>query len=213
MGVGSEIASSLLIGIRSRFSIITTAKLRPAMGVFFRPGGVHALLGVPTDTFCNKNVPLDQIWGSIAGTLRDRLRTESQLARKFQVLEIALLQRIKERARLNAAVQYALEEFACIARVPGVDRIAREAGLSRRRFTQLFREQIGLTPKVFCRVQRFQTALKQIKSGASVDWAQLALTAGYYDQAHLAHEFQNFSGLTPSAYLVTTAAPNNVPID
>ncbi len=213
MGVGSEIASSLLIGIRSRFSIITTAKLRPAMGVVFRPGGVHAFLNTPADAFCNKNVPLSLIWGSMAGTLSDRLRTESHLARKFQVLEIALLGRIKERVRLNAAVQYALEEFACIPRVPRVDRIAREAGLSRRRFTQLFREQIGLTPKLFCRVQRFQTALKQIGSGASVDWAQLALTAGYYDQAHLAHEFQDFSGLSPSAYLVATAAPNNVPID
>jgi len=110
---------------------------------------------------------------------------------------------MKERVRLNAAVQYALEVFACTPRVPRVDRIAREAGLSRRRFTQLFREQIGLTPKLFCRVQRFQTALKQIGSGASVDWAQLALTAGYYDQAHLAHEFQDFSGLSPSAYLVS----------
>jgi len=202
-GLGSEIASSLLIGIRSRFSIITTAKLRPAMGVVFRPGGVHAFLNTPTDAFCNKNVPLDLIWGSTAGTLRDRLRTERHLARKFQVLEMALLGRMKERVRLNAAVQYALEVFACTPRVPRVDRIAREAGLSRRRFTQLFREQIGLTPKLFCRVQRFQTALKQIGSGASVDWAQLALTAGYYDQAHLAHEFQDFSGLSPSAYLVS----------
>jgi AraC-like DNA-binding protein len=215
MGVGSEIAPSLLVGIRSRFSIITTAKLRPAMGVVFRPGGVHAFLSTPMDAFCNKNVPLDLIWGSMAGTLRDRLRTESHLARKFQVLEIALLGRIKERARLNPAVQYALEEFACacIPRVPRIDRIAREAGLSRRRFTQLFREQIGLTPKLFCRVQRFQTALQQIGSGASVDWAQLALTAGYYDQAHLAHEFQDFSGLSPSAYLVSNRASSNVPID
>jgi AraC-like DNA-binding protein len=212
-GVGSEIAPSLLIGIRSRFSIITTAKLRPAMGVVFRPGGVYAFLNTPTDMFCNKNVSLDLIWGSMAGILRDRLRNENQLARKFQVLEIAVLQRIKERVRLDAAVQYALEEFACTSRVARVDRIAREAGLSRRRFSQLFREQIGLTPKLFCRVQRFQTALKQIGSDASVDWAQLALTAGYYDQAHLAHEFQDFSGLSPSAYLQATAARNNVPID
>lgn len=202
-GIGSEIAPSLLIGIRSRFSIITTAKLRPAMGVFFRPGGIHAFLNTPTDEFCNKNVPLDLIWGSMAGALRDRLRTESHVAKKFQVLESALLGRIRERARLNAAVQYALAEFArADVPQPRVDCIARDAGLSRRRFTQLFREQIGLTPKLFCRIQRFQAALKQIDSGASVDWAQLALTAGYYDQAHLAHEFQDFSGLSPSAYLV-----------
>src|SRR6478736_2518854 len=99
--------------MRSRVRIITTANLRPAMGAVFRPGGVHAFLISPTDAFCNKNVPLDLIWGLMAGTLRERLRTESHLARKFQLLEIALLGRIKERVRLNPAVQYALEEFKC----------------------------------------------------------------------------------------------------
>ena len=89
----------------------------------------------------------------MAGTLRDRLRAENDLAKKFHVLEMALLGRIKESARLNAAVQYALEEFACMPSVPRVDRLAREVGLSRRRFTQLFREQIGLTPKLFCRAR------------------------------------------------------------
>lgn len=200
-GVGSEIASSLLIGIRSRFSVLTTAKLRPAMGVVFRPGGVHILLNTPTDVFCNKNVPLDLILGSRANTLRDRLRSENHIAKKLQVLEIALLSGVRKRAQLNAAVQYALEEFSSAHRVARVDHIAREAGLSRRRFTQVFREQIGMSPKLFCRVQRFQTALKEIGAGASVDLAQLALTAGYYDQAHMAHEFQDFSGLSPSAHL------------
>jgi AraC-like DNA-binding protein len=97
-------------------------------------------------------------------------------------------------------------------RVPRVDRIAREAGLSRRRFTQLFREQIGLTPKLLPS-PTLSNRIEATGSGGSVDWAELALTAGYYDQAHLAHEFQDFSGLSPSAYLLTIAAPNNVSID
>jgi methylphosphotriester-DNA--protein-cysteine methyltransferase len=65
----------------------------------------------------------------------------------------------------------------------------------------LFREQIGMPPKLYCRLQRFQNMLKQIASGSSVDWAQLALAAGYCDQAHLVHEFRDFSGLSPTAYL------------
>ena len=201
MGDGAGIAPTLLIGIRSRFSIIDTAKLRSAMRVVFRPGGVHAFLGMPADVFHNRNVSLDLIWGSMADTLRDRLRSASDPARKFQLLEAALLSRINERAQLNTAVRYALREFARRPQIPMVRELAHEAGLSRRRFAQLFREQIGLTPKLYCRLQRFQNALKQITSGASVDWAQLALAAGYCDQAHLAHEFRDFSGLSPSAYL------------
>jgi AraC-like DNA-binding protein len=203
MGDGAEIAPSLLIGIRSRFNIIDTAKLRSAMGVVFRPGGVHAFLGTLTDAFHNKNVSLDLIWGSMVRSLRDRLRTGNDPAEKFRVLEVALLARLNERLQLSTAVRYALQEFARRPEIPRVRELAHEAGLSRRRFSQLFREQIGLTPKRYCRLQRFQNTLKLIASGASVDWAQLALAAGYCDQAHLAHEFHDFSGLSPSAYLAS----------
>jgi AraC-like DNA-binding protein len=214
MGEGGECASSLLLGARSRFSVIETAKLRSAMGVVFRPGGVHAFLGTPADEFYHKNVPLDLIWGSTARSLADRLRLASHPAEKFQRLEAILLGRINRRVQLNAAVQYALEEFARRRQIPSVREVAQEAGLSRRRFTQLFREQIGLTPKLYCRVQRFQNALQQIASGASVNWAQLALATGYCDQAHLAHEFQDFSGLSPGAYLASDRrSANNVSID
>jgi len=112
------------------------------------------------------------------------------------------LSRINERVQLNTAVRYALAEFERRPQIPMVRELAHEAGLSRRRFAPVFREQIGLTPKLYCRLQRFQTVLKQIAVGAPVDWAQLALAAGYCDQAHLAHEFRDFSGLSPSAYLV-----------
>ena len=200
-GDGAAIAPSLLLGIRSRYSIMDTAKVRAAMRVVFRPGGVHTFLGMPADMFHNKNVPLDLVWGPMAETLRDQLRSAKDVASKFQILEAALLGRINQHSRLNAAVRFALREFARRPEVPMVQELAHEAGLSRRRFAQLFREQIGLTPKLYCRLQRFQNLLKQIASGASVDWAQLALEAGYCDQAHLAHEFRDFSGISPSAYL------------
>jgi transcriptional regulator GlxA family with amidase domain len=129
------------------------------------------------------------------------LRTANDPAEKFRVLEVALLEHLNERLQLNAAVRYALQEFARRSEIPRVRGLAHEAGLSRRRFSQIFREQIGLTPKLYCRLQRFQNTLKLIASGASVDWAQLALAAGYCDQAHLAHEFHDFSQLSPSAYL------------
>jgi AraC-like DNA-binding protein len=200
-GQGGGVAPSLLIGIRSRFGIIDTAKLRSAMGVVFRPGGMHAFLKMPADAFHDKNVSLDLVWGSMVGTLHDRLRSANDPARKFQILEVALLSRISERVQLSTAVRYALLESSRRPQIPRVRELAHQAGLSRRRFAQLFREQIGLPPKLYCRVQRFQNALRQVRSGSSVDWAQLALAVGYCDQAHMAHEFRYFSGLSPSAYL------------
>jgi len=81
--------------------------------------------------------------------------------------------------------------------------VARDAGLSRRRFAQLFREQVGPTPKLYCRLRRFQQVVRRIASGAPVDWAEVALDGGFCDQSHMANEFRNFSGLSPGVFLAS----------
>lgn len=199
----SKSGHSLLLGIRSRFSFVDTAKLGSAIGVVFRPGGVRAFFDSSADAFCNRNVPLDLIWGSFAESLTDQLRTAKDPPEKFRILETALVKRMKERTILNAVVRHALKEFERIPDVSSIQMIAREAGVSRRRFTQLFREEIGLTPKRYFRLRRFQNVLTQIASAERVVLAQLALTAGYCDQAHLAHEFREFSGLSLGTYLAS----------
>ena len=78
--------------------------------------------------------------------------------------------------------------------------VARSTGWSERRFSQVFREQVGLSPKVWCRVQRFQRAVKQLHAGVDVPWAKLALDCGYYDQSHFANEFRAFSGVDVTTY-------------
>lgn len=111
----------------------------------------------------------------MASALRDTLRDAETPGDKFRKLEIALLQRMNTRLELHAAVGYALEEFSRAAHIRRVLEVTREAGLSRRRFAQLFREQVGLTPKLYRRLHRFQGALHQNASGAPVDWADVAL--------------------------------------
>jgi len=194
------LAPSLVLGIRTQYSVIHTAVLQSAMGVIFRPGVTRAFFDSPADAFCNDSVPLGLIWGSRAGELRDRLCAARSAVDKFRVLETALLERVNRRFKMHAAVVYAIGEFERAPHILSVHEVAREAGLSRRRFAQLFREQVGLTPKLYCRLHRFQGAVRQIASGASVDWANLALAGGYCDQAHFAKEFREFSGASPGAY-------------
>jgi hypothetical protein len=87
------------------------------------------------------------------------------------------------------------------------------AAQSARRFIEVFTDEVGLTPKLFCRVQRFQETVRRIGMGRRVDWAGMALDCGYFDQAHFIHDFRAFSGLSPSAYAAQrTGHLNHVPI-
>jgi AraC-like DNA-binding protein len=88
-----------------------------------------------------------------------------------------------------------------------------QIGLSSRHFIQIFSQEVGLTPRLFCRVQRFQEVLRQIGKAQQVGWTNIALTCGYFDQSHFIHDFQAFSGLNPTTYLLQRSEhPNHVPI-
>jgi AraC-like DNA-binding protein len=143
------------------------------------------------------------VWGAEARRLRERLLDAPAAADKFRVLEKALLERRADRLALHPAVRFALERIEQAPHIHSVLAISKECGLSRRRFAQLFREQVGITPKLHCRVHRFQRVVQRIAAGAPVDWADVAVAGGYCDQAHLAHEFRAFSGITPGDYLAS----------
>jgi AraC-like DNA-binding protein len=151
--------------MRSRYSVIDTAGLQSIMGVVFWPGGAHGFFDVPADEFYNQVVPLDWVWGSAVTELRDRLRDTFSPAETFRVLETTLRRRAGKRLELHAAVRYALEEFRRVPHTRSVLDVTRHAGLSRRRFAQLFREPVGLTPKLSCRLRRFRQVVGQIASG------------------------------------------------
>src|SRR5262249_59183479 len=74
---------------------------------------------------------------------------------------------------------------------------AGDAGVSRQHLTRAFRASVGVTPKLYCRLARFQSALAYASCGTQVDWAQAAAATGYADQSHMIAEFREFSSLTP----------------
>jgi AraC-like DNA-binding protein len=79
--------------------------------------------------------------------------------------------------------------------------VADSLGTSHKHFIERFWRDVGLTPKRFCRVRRFQMVLEALAQKRLVDWGDLACACGYFDQAHFIHDFKAFSGLTPTAYL------------
>jgi len=205
-------------GISTKATVLDTAQMQPAMGVLFRAGGARPFFDFAADELLNCGISLDLAWGHRVPQLCDRLREASAPAERFRLMEEALLQaqcrRAKRRMELHPSVVYALEKFRRAPGMVSILQVTREAGLSRRRFAQLFREQIGLTPKLYCRLRRFQAVVGQVARGELVDWADVAASAGFTDQAHLVHEFREFSGLTPGAYLAAQrSSANHVIID
>ncbi|HMC32559.1 MAG TPA: helix-turn-helix domain-containing protein, partial [Candidatus Angelobacter sp.] len=124
-----------------------------------------------------------------------------------------LLAQVFKPLERHRAVEGALALFRNIHTAPAIAQVSDQIGISSRRFIQLFSHQVGLTPKLFCRVRRFQRILQLIHKGGDFDWVDLAADCGYFDQAHFIHDFNAFSGMNPTTYLARkTEHLNHVPI-
>lgn len=205
-------APSLVVGARSVYEIVDSSDMADLIGIVFQPGGFAPFASDAVDIFSNQSISLEEVWGVSARELRDRLREATSPQNKFRLLEEFLLRTFTARISGNKLVEFALSRFQQDSTASRVKEVAAKTGWSMRYFSQIFREHVGLSPKVWCRIQRFQRAVQQLHSGADVAWAELALDCGYYDQSHFANEFRAFSGIDATSYCARrTAWANHVP--
>jgi AraC-like DNA-binding protein len=193
-------SGSILSGIATRYQIIDTAEQEHVVGITFRPGGTLPFFRLPAHHLQDVDVPLDTLWGpSETMRLREELLAAADAGAALDVLEAALLRAWHARV-VHPAVAYAVGDFRRHADVARVAAVTDRVGMSARRFAERFEAEVGVTPKRYCRLLRFQDALRRAHADRLVSWIDVALSAGYYDQAHFIHDFQAFSGLTPTAY-------------
>lgn len=156
-------------------------------------------------------VDLDDLWGRGAGALpRERLLSAAGPEAALTGAEVALRQRARRPLITDNAVVTAAADLHHGASVAAT---ADRLGWTPRRLGREFAEHIGLTPKRFARVRRFQRVVRAAASSADPDWAGLAAEHGFHDQAHLIHDFRSFAATTPGAYRPRSPAePNHVPV-
>ncbi len=207
------VAPSLVVGARAAYEIVDSSDMADLIGVVFSPGGFGPFACDAVDLFSNTSTSLEDVWGPCARALRDELREAPTPGCKLQRLERFLLERFRPPGPRGRLVNFAVQSLGCATGASSVREAAASAGLSERRFSQVFREEVGLPPKIWRRIQRFQWAVRRLHAGVDLRWADLALDCGYYDQSHFANEFRAFSGIDATSYSQRrTRWANHVPV-
>ncbi len=208
----TRMSGAILSGAYSRFFVIDPLQHASILGVHFKPGGAFPFLGVPAGELADKHIDIETLWGRSARELRERLCDATKPAERFSLMENALLSRLRQLPEHHGAVPVALDAFELGDAEARVRNVARRVGLSQRRFIQVFAAEVGMTPKLYGRVRRFQRARALARQAP--DWARVAVDCGYFDQSHLIRDFLAFSGLTPAEYIRRQSGdvlPNHVP--
>jgi AraC-like DNA-binding protein len=174
------------------------------VGAYLRPARAKCFFATPAGELTDRILPLSGIWGKWAVSLETSLGEAGNDEQRVNQLERALLQRLRFSPDHRFTIDLpALAAFVHQRRgAVTVAGLADSAGVSRQHLARIFREELGLPPKLFCRLARFRAALACAARNGKDDGAGLAAELGYADQSHMIAEFREFSGLTPKPLML-----------
>lgn len=186
---------------------ITVRRLVPAdflmVQVVFQPGALHRLVGMPAGDLHNRYVDAEAVLGPKVKVVRDAIQGAETYREMVETSE-AFIAGLAARRKPPRDIDAALRQLRGDASV-GVERLAASCGLSLRQMERSCRERTGLGPKTFARLSRFDRAFHGKLQHPRADWLSIAVAFGYYDYQHMARDFRQFTGLSPSRLLATQA--------
>ncbi|CAM5441927.1 AraC family transcriptional regulator OS=Streptomyces cyaneofuscatus OX=66883 GN=G3I52_29725 PE=4 SV=1 [Streptomyces cyaneofuscatus] len=173
--------------------------------VSLTPLGARAVYGMPAAALAHRLVPLDELLGALGAELADRLRAAPTWAARFALLDELLLRAVGRGdgdplSRVRPEVAEAWRRLVAAQGRVQVGAVATELGWSRRYLTERFRGEVGLSPKTFARVLRFEHAHDLATAHDPLPWADVATVSGYADQAHLVRDWREFTGRSPTVW-------------
>ena len=178
-------------------------QLRGALDTFvigFQPDGIYRLFSIPTKELTDGDFEAHSVLGSVITKLGERLGNTTSFTERVRVVEEVLLPRAL-RSSGPDGISAAAHGIILAGGRAHLPTLATMAGLSVRQFERRFLQQVGMRPKLFARIARFEAALEYKARFGTRTWTDVAHTFGYYDQMHMVHDFAEFTGATPSEAL------------
>lgn len=207
---GSLIDGPVVGGVRNSFYIKEIGAPVRTAGVQLLPGAAQSLFGVSAAELAGRHTPLSELWGGQANSMLEQIAAAPGAQQALAKLDALLAARAPHGLRLHPVVA---EVLADTGHGWNVEAMVRASRYSHRGFIALFKQATGLSPKRYARLMRFQYLLGALRASADVPLGQLALDAGYSDQAHMNREFREYAGSTPLQYrLLAPAAANHLPV-
>ena len=180
--------------------------------VAFHPTGTWRLLGIPMQQMVNNGVDAATIWGSELNNLVEQLTSASSYDAMVEIVISFLEKKFDASCRPQEPIDQITVEMLDPLKEHSLKKWADLASLSLRQFERNFTKRVGITPKLFIRIVRFEYAMKIKNAYPDKNWSQIALECGYTDSPHLLKEFKAFAEFpTGRFYLQPTSGYSAFP--
>lgn len=201
-----------IAGLHDGYAVVDSHGAQRGLEVGLTPTGAQRLLGLSMRELTGRVVPIAEALGAAAAQLRDQILEAADWPARFAFVERFLIDRLVQSSSPPAALEWALARMHATAGNLEIGALTDELGCSRRYLISKFNDHVGVPPKVFARILRFQRACSLADSGR-LGWSEIAQLSGYYDHAHLIRDFQQFAGRTPASFAASSMADAGVRAD
>jgi AraC-like DNA-binding protein len=171
-----------------------------AFVIMFRPDGLQRLFGLPTAEISDRSFDAPSVLGSYISQAGQILGEAPSFEARVRFANEWLFRQSLRAGEVDAISEAANRMILSGGRAD-LMALADSVGLSSRQFARRFTRQIGMRPKLFARIARFEAALEHKAFFALKSWTEIAHEFGYYDQMHMVHDFAEFTGETPGGIL------------
>ncbi len=169
------------------------------MVVNFKPGGMFKLFHLPAHHFNNRSRDAEQFLGKQIQEISRQLETAG-LSEKIELMDAWLTRHLQKEKKTDRDIDEAIRIIERHRGNISMRELEIETFTTKRTLERRFQEQVGLQPKTFSRLVRFNEVIRFAESNLNVKWRQLADAFGYYDQSHFIHEFKTLTGGLPHDY-------------
>lgn len=174
--------------------------------ICFRPNGFNRFFGIPSNGITDHIIAAEDIFNISVRYLFEKLCAAKTLNERALLADAFLLDSLKKRQLENRrdGIVFTSHLILRTAEPITVAKLASYANMGVRNFERQFSEKVGMSPRLFCCVARFNHALDIKLRHPQRDWVSIAYECGYYDQMHLIKDFKRFTGNAPAAFLGLT---------
>lgn len=194
-GTGVGLKESFVVGMMPGHATTAFTGGQHCLQVYLTPLGASLLFDAPAASIARAVVDLTDVIPAFGEGFRERLLAAGSWARRFEMMDRALLQRLACSEAADPMVAWLWHQIHRSRGMARISALVGETGLSHRHVSSRFKQTIGVTPKVAAAVVRFEWAAVALHRASIAD---VAAAYGYADQSHLVREFRRFSGETPT---------------
>ena len=169
--------------------------------IVFRPHGVKSFFNFPITELLNENLSLHDLINNESIELEDKLFNSPNNRQRITHLENFLIKKLIHNDEFER-VEYALEIIENSKGQIKAQDIAHEVCLGIKQFERTFSKYVGINPKKYASIVRFQNVIQMRRKHDNSSMFQLAFDNGYYDHAHFIHDFKSFTGLSPKEFFI-----------